>query len=62
MWRTRCGYRFAFANFARHGTLDGFDDKVVCKNCGLLKKEEHCSEANSVSTDSDSEDIGSDSE
>jgi hypothetical protein len=62
MWRTRCGYRFAFANFTRHSTLEGFDVKNMCKSCGLQQLEDHGNDANSGSSDSDSEGSASDSE
>ena len=35
MWRTKCGYRFAFGAFTRHACLDDFADKSRCKSCGL---------------------------
>ena len=54
MWRTRCGYRFAFANFTRHGTLDGFNGNALCKSCGLQQKEEHGNDEVVSGTDSDS--------
>ena len=35
MWRTKCGFRFAFGAFTRHSCLDGFAEESRCKSCNL---------------------------
>ena len=33
LWRTRCGFRFAFCGFSRVSSLDGIVDAQRCKSC-----------------------------
>ena len=35
LWRTKCGFRFAFGSFTRHASVDNFASASLCRNCGL---------------------------
>ena len=35
MWRTKCGFRFAFCAFTRHASAAEFPNESRCKLCGV---------------------------
>ena len=60
MWRTKCGFRFAFCGFTRHASLTEFPCASRCKLCGIHVPEDAgavaspCSASESSSSSSSS--------
>ena len=58
LWRTKCGFRFAFGNYTRHTSVDSFTAAALCRSCGLapggVNHRPSCDSPGSSSSDPDS--------